>query len=407
MNNTSLGYHTFSFFQKAAEDEFSCLTSDFIAYANKNKDIKRFPMKNNMGWEYTYEINKGIRWKLLSCKEKNGFVVQGVMAIVNPKVLIKGEYIVASREDDLEIVERLYNSEVEKISPFLLKFGECSLNRADPCLNIDLRELGIPCTPDQMMILIKRGNIPDHYEERKEKYDMKQHRMVTDKNSFYLESKSATINCYWKHPKQNERHPNFKHRESSRNVIRFEVQCKYLKLYTLSKKIRHESKFYMLSENMATEEAYERMVIGIHNPSIPIDVILSEASYENIIRKYFCRILRKGDYFTLDGARSIVESYDFRRDKEERIIYTLELINECHGIARAKSKLYGPDLDDFNRSLKDLDDLLINPVTIPRRWNIRHIPNLLRAYDDAVYEEQLIPKQEYLALKHIAEFLKQ
>ena len=83
----------------------------------------------------------------------------------------------------------------------------------------------------------------------------------------------------------------------------------------------------------------------------------------------------------------------------------MELINECHGIARAKSKLYGPDLDDFNRSLKDLDDLLINPVTIPRRWNIRHIPNLLRAYDDAVYEEQLISKQEYLALKHIAEFL--
>lgn len=58
MKNTSLGYHTFAFFQKAAEDEFSCLTSDFIAYANRNKEIKRFPMKNDMGWEYTYEIKK-------------------------------------------------------------------------------------------------------------------------------------------------------------------------------------------------------------------------------------------------------------------------------------------------------------------------------------------------------------
>lgn len=131
---------------------------------------------------------------MLSFKEKNSFSVQGVMAVINPKVLITGDYIIASWEDDLGIVERLYDREVEKISPHLLKFRECSLNRADPCLNIDLKELGIPCTPEQMMTLIERGNIPKHFEERKEKYDMKQHRMVTDKNSLYLESKSATIN---------------------------------------------------------------------------------------------------------------------------------------------------------------------------------------------------------------------
>ena len=113
-------------FQKAAEDEFSCLTHDFIAYANRNKDMKRFPMKNDMGWEYTYEIKKGIWWKLLSFKGKNSFSVQGVMAVINPKALITGDYIIASREDDLGIVERLHDSEVGKISPLLLKFRECS-----------------------------------------------------------------------------------------------------------------------------------------------------------------------------------------------------------------------------------------------------------------------------------------
>lgn len=405
MINTSLGYHTFAFFQRAKEDEFLSLTTDFIAYANRNKDIKRFPIKNKRGWEYTYKNSKGIRWQLFSFRDKNGFSIQGVMAIINPRVLIEKNYIVASQEKDLKTVEKIYNSEAAKISPFLSLFGACSLSRADPCLNIDLEELGLPCTPEQIMELIKQGNVPKHYEERKVGYDEKQHRKVADKNSFYLKSKSSTINYYWKYPKQNETHPNFLFRESSRNVIRLEVQCKYLKLYTLSKGIRRESKYHISDENISAEQAYERMIDGVRNPSIPVDLILSDKVYDDIVRRSIYKVLRKGDYFTLDGARSIVRSYNFRHDKEERIIDALELVNECHGIAKAKSRLCDSDLKDFNRSLRDLDDIWVNPVTIPRRWKTRHIPNLLRAYDDASYEEQLLFEQEHVARKHIDKYL--
>lgn len=405
MINTSLGYHTFAFFQRAKEDEFLSLTTDFIAYANRNKEIKRFPIKNKRGWEYTYKNSKGIRWQLFSFRDKNGFSIQGVKAVINPRVLIEKNYIVASHEEDLKIVEKIYNSEAAKISPFLSPFGACSLCRADPCLNIDLEELGLPCTPEQMMDLIRQGNIPKHYEERKVKYDEKQHRKVADKNSLYLKSKSSTINYYWKYPKQNETHPHFLFRESSRNVIRLEVQCKYLKLYTLSKGIRCESKYHISDENISTEEAYERMIDGVRNPSIPIDLILSDKVCDDIVRRSIYKVLRKGDYFTLDGARSIVRSYNFRHDKEGRIIDALELVNECHGIAKAKSRLCDSDLKDFNRSLRDLDDIWVNPVTIPRRWEIRHIPNLLRAYDDASCEEQLLFEKEYVAWKHIDKYL--
>lgn len=405
LENTSLGYHTFAFFQKEKEDIFNALTTDFIAYANKNNDIKRFRLKNNKGWEYAYKSNKGIRWLLLSFKVQNSFSVQGVLVVVNPKALIERNYIAASEEDDLDIVEKVYNSEAAQISPLLSAFGSCSLSRVDSCLNIDLKELSIPCTPEQMMGLIKQGNIPKHYKERDEEYDKRQHRWVKDKNSFYLESKSATINYYWKYPKQDERHPNYAFRELSRNVIRLEVQCKYLKLYPLSKNIRDKSRFCIADENISIDETYERVITNIRNPSIPIDVMLSEEVYDNLVRKDFYRILRKGDYFTLDGARSIVESYQFRNDKEERIIYALELVKERHGIAKAKSRLHGSDLTDFNRSLKDLDDMLINPVTLPRRWNIKYIPNLLRAYDDAKYEEQILFDKEGLAWKHIEEYL--
>lgn len=411
MENTSMGYHTFAFFQKTDEEEYQVLENDFIGYMQRTKKLKRSPVQNKdkiqIGWQYTYKDDKekGIHWLMLSSKAKNNYVTRGVLAVINQEALIENNYIRAAKDDDLKEVEEIYNRETEKISKIFLKFGSCSLNRVDPCLNIDPKELGIPCTPEQMMKLIKRGNIPRYYEERKECYDSKQRRMVSDKNSFYLESKSSVINFYWKYAKQGKKHPNYSKRESSRNVIRLEVECKYLKLYALVKNRNRESKYYESAEGLSIDEMYMRMYKGIYNPVIPIDVVLSANIYEPIIRKSIYKILRKGNYFTLDIARDIVESYHFRSSKEERMIEVLESGNESHGIAKAKSKLRENEFRRFNKALKELDDILVNPVTIPRRWDIKHIPNLLRAYYDSIYEEQLVSYQEYAAMKRIEEVL--
>lgn len=410
MKNTSAGYHTFSFYQKVNTDDYAMLSNDFTMYKHKNRDIMDFPIKDKngkiIGWEYTYKRAKGIRWLLLSSKAANGFSWQCVAVIINPKALIKGEYIAAAQEDDLAIVERTFNDEAKRISPILWKFGLCSLNRADFCLNIDLKELGIPCSPEQMITLIRRGNIPKHYKERS-RYDKKLHRQVSDKNSFYLESKSVNINYYWKYPQQeDEAHPNFLFRELSRDVIRLEVQYKYPKLYPLAKEVRKNSKFHVSLDDISIEALYHAFASGeVHSPSVPIDVTLSGKVSDSVNLKHFAQIIGRGDYFTLNNAKNIVKSYGYRRDKEDRLIFTLSQINDCPGVAKAKAKLHGPDVSDFKCSLKDLDSILVNPVTIPRRWNIRHIPNLLRAYDDSIYVEELIPEQEYIARQHIVELL--
>jgi len=54
----------------------------------------------------------------------------------------------------------------------------------DFCVNFDLKKLGIPCTPDRMMWLIKRGDYPSHFKEW-EYYCKKSHRKRTGKYSFY------------------------------------------------------------------------------------------------------------------------------------------------------------------------------------------------------------------------------
>lgn len=58
-------------------------------------------------------------------------------------------------------------------------------------------------------------------------------------------------------------------------------------------------------------------------------------------------------------------------------------------MAKAKAAYQGSDLDAFKRTLGDLASLGINPVTIPREWGIKHIPNLLYAYFDKVSEERI------------------
>lgn len=50
--------------------------------------------------------------------------------------------------------------------------------------------------------------------------------------------------------------------------------------------------------------------------------------------------------------------------------------------------LQGEELAAFRRTLNDLDEININPVTIPREWNIPRIPNLLYTYDKIVNAEQ-------------------
>jgi len=259
MKNTTKGFHTFSFFQKLRWEEYESLGNGFARYMNESGDMKSYPIKDKknperiIGWEYFYKPTKGIRWRLFYIKINPNLTIHGIEAIVTPKVLTENNFIAAATEADIHRVEVLFNKEAEKISPIISKFGQCSVNRADPCLNLDLRELDFPCSPKQMMALIKQGNIPRHFKERK-KYDKAAHRMKAADDSFYLESDS------------------------------------------------------------------------------------------------------------------------------------------------------GSALQDFKRSLNDLDNILVNPVTIPRKWGVKYIPNLLKAYYDSIYT-RLLFANELRYCRHLREYL--
>ncbi len=81
---------------------------------------------------------------------------------------------------------------------------------------------------------------------------------------------------------------------------------------------------------------------------------------------YFNKTIGQGDYYTLDRARDIVQSKKYNKNKEDRLIHSLEMVSNFLSVHRTKSTLEGKELSTFMKSIDDLGDIGVNPVTIPR-----------------------------------------
>ena len=130
-----------------------------------------------------------------------------------------------------------------QISPALSirTFEHYKIKRIDYCVNFSLSELAPGCSSDQVMKLIRRGDVPPHFREWTE-FDSTAHRMKSKPDSFYLICKSANINCYGKQVElreRNQKNPGSISQailKEAQDIIRFEVQCKYPKVYALSRR---------------------------------------------------------------------------------------------------------------------------------------------------------------------------
>ena len=267
-----------------------------------------------------------------------------------------------------------FNDNSKKISSLLGTFNDYRIKRVDYCINIRLGDFLPTYNPELIMNLIKRSDIPPHYKEWME-YDKTSHRMKSRPESFYLCSKSVNINCYSKYLQLlNRLQENVKKGfmpippeiiNASRSIIRFEVQCKYHKAYSLNKK---------------AEESGNNCVNKYKDILTPLRCV-------EIISSYYEKVIGKGDWYSLPKAVRIIQSENFNSQREQRYIDALKYVNQCRSLAKAKASYQGNELIAFKQTLKELADLNINPVTIPREWNIKYIPNFLKAYFNGVSQE--------------------
>lgn len=392
MLQSSLGFHTLLLSIKLTSNDADKLLKHFKTYSKQTGRLKIYPLENpkriirrvhgkhSREIKMTYRVqfhreDKGIEWTIRFNKFSRDFQSYILDVEINPKILSGiNDYLTAATYSDIGTTETNFNRISSEISPLLQRFSDYRLKRIDYCVNFLLNELGINCTPGKMVLLLKRSDIPPHYEEY-QKYNETSHRMKSPPESHYLTSNSAHINCYSKYMELMNRSKklvalgrppiSIETLKKAHDVFRFEVQCKRQKVYRMSTTSRD-------------------MGVSLNDE---LRHLLSNEYCYTVIYEYFYKVIKKGDWYTLNGAIREIERKGFNKQKEERLIHALKFINDCRSISKAKSVYKGEELESFKRTLKDLDSLRINPVTIPRGWGISYIPNLLYTYCEKVNAE--------------------
>lgn len=398
----SIGYHTFSI-SKLLTQEKATILFNRLKELVKNKELFMIPMpqygynSHDRYYKFTYNNNqKGITWiikfgesgfyrdgELLSC---------GIKAIINPKILIgENTYIIAATAAHMSDIEYLFNMESRRISHILGSFYSYSITRVDYCINFNVSKLikGCPDSlkpdlPPMIMQLIKKGDVPDHFEEA---YD--------NIGQFYLKSNSVVVNCYWKYYDLKNNYPDCISLRESLDVIRFEVQCKYPKMCTLKTILKNKAEVgdkYTLSAVSRLEDdefSEDLSKITKNDKVILVEKLLSDKRCFEIISNYYDKTIKPGDYYSLKEAKIRINEKVPSWQKAQRLIEVLEFIDKQGGIANAKKELKKDDLELFRRSLRELKALKINPVVIPQEWGIAVIPNLLDKYCQIKAEEEI------------------
>ena len=393
---TSCGYHTFTVSQNLTQEEVESLVRNFKRYRDKTGKIRIIKCPhyskdpNGRHYEVVYpEQSKGISWRIrfsnIGFWEDGKYKPCSIKATINPKILIgEKSYIQAANESYTSDIVFRFDHEAEKISPILSGFYKYSLNRIDYCINFDVSELKFHCLPElkgelpnRIMQLIKYADVPDNFIEEYE-----------EENQFYLKGKSVVINCYWKYAELKKEFPDCKDLKDSYDIIRFEVQYKYPKVYTMSKYLKKEIEEQKsgLMNNLKEVSLINSNAIQV-NRSEMMNLILSDKRCDEEITKYFNKVIKTGDYYTFAAARKIIMEKTSKWEKTDRLIQTLDQVRHYGGISKVKKTLQGKNLEYFRRSLRELSELGINPVTIPDEWGIENIPNLLANYKKLCREE--------------------
>ena len=368
------GFHTFSVIIFIPDYYAYKLINDFKSFRNKDgtesKEIAIITNNKNKHqneYDVVYYGRKGLVWRIRPVHRRGDSYINyadlfSVEAIITAKIFMGIEdYIKSATLTDIEGFDAKFNYEAARISPILGTFSDYEINRCDYCINFDLKKLNTPLTSKEQMKIFHRADIPHHYKLNGE-YSATSHRFVPYKDSYYLSSKSVNINAYDKYEQLVTQDPSNPNLDDALHIIRFEVQCMARKIYPMKRRLREAG-------------------------GTTIDIlkkILSEENCREVICGYYNRVIMHGDYYTLDLARQSVKRKGYSKSKEDRLILALELVNHYRGIAKAKATLNGKDLDNFRHSLRNLTDIGVNPVTIPRNYNIKVSQGLLDAHINGV-----------------------
>jgi hypothetical protein len=207
-----------------------------------------------------------------------------------------------------------------------------TLNRIDYAINIT--------TPyvKEYIELFQRSDIPYRFQIP---YDKKAKIRKHKQGSYYIFNKSTIINFYDKSDERLKKKGEVV--ESAKDILRLEVQCKKGKTNAMKYKYDFDIKYlgYFLSKELSTET----------------------------LANYYYKTIGTGEFYKLDKAKEIINNSDNKPGMKEKLIKVLEEVNSNRSIWKAKKNTQYSE-ESFRKYLKIIRELEINPITVPRRWDI-------------------------------------
>lgn len=256
--------------------------------------------------------------------------------IMNPVKLIRRNKLEVIKMDLLEEVKKIFAEKVKKIHTSLPRLDYWTINRIDYAVNIN--------TPyvEEYIKLFQRGDKPTNF---KELYCSKSKTRKQLDGSFYLFNDSVTINFY---NKENERLSQNFNKDGAKDLLRLEIQCKKPKTNTLKAKNKFDSRH--------------------------LEHYLSEQISHQQLEYYYNKTIGTGDYYKLSEAIRIVQQSNYTSKTKEKLIGVLRAVSRHRSIWKAREESqYNSSC--FNRYLKQIRALGVNPVTIPGRWKVDKLKN--------------------------------
>lgn len=299
------------------------------------------PRKIHAGTYITYGLRDiGFTEIQLTSKKINSKYKYKFMQItirLNPVKLIGINKLEVLKVEWIQEFRNVFNEKIEKIHTSLPILDYWIINRIDYAVNIN--------TPyvKEYIKLFQRADKPRGF---KELYCNKSKTRKQRNGSFYLFNNSVTINFY---DKESERLSKNFNLDGAKDLLRIEVQCKKPKTNTL--KLKHEFDSRHLEHYLSQEVSYEQL------------------------EYYYNKTIGNGDYYKLSEAIRIIQDSNYTSSTKNKLIEVIKAINKHKSISRAREESqYSSSC--FNKYLKQIRELGVNPVTIPSRWKIDSLINV-------------------------------
>ena len=245
----------------------------------------------------------------------------------------------SNNNHELNDVREKFNLFIQHISPTLPDFWDWHCRRIDYAITLKNKNTAT------YIKLFKAGNLSKTFYKKADNYSSLE-------GSLYVPSNSDKIrlNFYDKHAQLRELKGIVNDITKTSDNLRIEVQCNRKKLDHLRKKFNTGSNTV---KNMLDLEICQYIITSHYNMICDVQ-----------------------SYFSFSMASEQLHTHQSKLNySADELIKTLEIIRLRGSIWKSKINFFA-GLNAFDKRIRDIKNIGINPVTLPDNLQITHLPNL-------------------------------